>query len=63
MLPRVSHGLFLILAAALLAPSAASAQAKEPPSCAAITFRPLTADSGDGEHDAGVYKCGSAGSS
>ncbi len=56
MLPRVSHGLFLILAAALLAPSAASAQAKEPPSCAAITFRPLTADSGDGEHDAGVYK-------
>jgi hypothetical protein len=34
----------------------AAAQAKEPPSCAAITFRPLAPDTGDGEHDAGVYK-------
>lgn len=34
----------------------AAAQAKEPPSCAAISFRPLIPDTGDGEHDAGVYK-------
>ncbi|HUS14090.1 MAG TPA: hypothetical protein VM536_03635 [Chloroflexia bacterium] len=48
---------FLALgAAALLVPVPAFAQAKEPPSCAAITFRPLTPDTGDGEHDAGVYK-------
>lgn len=50
-LPIVALGLL-----ALAAPSAALAQAKEPPSCAAITFRPLTPDAGDGEHDAGVYK-------
>lgn len=34
----------------------ARSQAKEPPSCAAISFRPVLPDSTDGEHDAGVYK-------
>jgi hypothetical protein len=50
---------FLVLGVLGLAaslPSPASAQAKEPPSCAAISFRPLIPDTGDGEHDAGVYK-------
>ena len=29
---------------------------KEPPSCSALTFRPLTPDAGEGEQDAGLYK-------
>jgi len=47
-----------LLTAGLVSVGAAPAwsQTKEPPSCAAITFRPLVADTGDGEHDAGVYK-------
>jgi len=50
-------GASLALAAAVtVMPAPVLAQAKEPPACAAITFRPLTPDSGDGEHDAGVYK-------
>lgn len=53
---RYSPAFFLACAVALAAPTPAWAQAKEPPSCAAISFRPLTPDSGDGEHDAGVYK-------
>lgn len=36
--------------------SPALSQAKEPPSCAAISFRPVLPDATDGEHDAGVYK-------
>lgn len=40
-----------------LTPSAAHAQAKkEPPSCAAISFRPLPPDTTDGELDAGMYR-------
>ncbi len=31
-------------------------QAKDPPACAAISFRPVLPDATDGEHDAGVYK-------
>ena len=31
-------------------------QAKEPPACAAVSFRPVVPDATDGEHDAGVYK-------
>src|SRR5262245_16538843 len=34
----------------------AAAQTKEPPSCSAITFRPIVAGAPDGEQDAGVYK-------
>ncbi len=56
--------LFLSLAAfavagtsLLFSASDAQAQAKQPPSCAAITFRPLEAGTtGDGEHEAGLYK-------
>jgi hypothetical protein len=39
-----------------LAPTVAWSQAKQPPSCAAITFRPLPDDVGDGEQEAGLYK-------
>lgn len=41
---------------AVLDMSPAWSQAKEPPSCAAISFRPVLPDATDGEHDAGVYK-------
>lgn len=40
----------------LIAASPAWSQAKEPPACAAISFRPLPPDTTDGEHDAGLYK-------
>jgi hypothetical protein len=44
-------------AALLLLPDAAFAQAKkEPPSCSAITFRPLADGASDGEDEAGTYK-------
>jgi len=43
----------LATAAAMPAPAFA---AKEPPSCAAIRFRPLAAGMQDGEQDAGLYK-------
>ncbi|WP_448202498.1 hypothetical protein [Azospirillum sp. sgz302134] len=40
--------------AALVSP--AHAQKKEPPSCAAISFRPIAPGAPDGETDAGLYK-------
>lgn len=46
-------------AAALFAAGAVpseAAPAKEPPSCAAITFRPVASGMTDGEQDAGLYK-------
>jgi hypothetical protein len=48
----------LLIATAVVAflPASAWAQAKQPPSCAAISFRPLPDDTGDGDQDAGVYK-------
>ncbi|MBP2300074.1 hypothetical protein [Azospirillum picis] len=39
-----------------LAALAAPAEAKDPPACAAISFRPLAAGGPDGEQDAGLYK-------
>jgi hypothetical protein len=39
----------------LLTPAAWSA-ANEPPSCAAVSFRPLTSGLTDGDQDAGLYK-------
>lgn len=46
-----------VLAGLALTPSAADAQSKkEPPSCAAISFRPLPPDTTDGEQDAGMYR-------
>lgn len=53
------HAPVIVAVAALVAAmdvSPAWAQAKEPPSCAAISFRPVLPDATDGEHDAGVYK-------
>jgi hypothetical protein len=41
---------------AVLVPAEALAQAKQPPACAAISFRPVPAGTGDGEQDAGLYK-------
>jgi hypothetical protein len=44
-------------AALILWPDAAFAQAKkEPPSCSAISFRPLADGASDGEDEAGLYK-------
>jgi hypothetical protein len=47
-----------VCAAAVTAmlPAPAWSQAKQPPTCAAITFRPLPDDVGDGDQDAGLYK-------
>lgn len=36
--------------------TAQKAQKKEPPSCAAISFRPIPSGMPDGEQDAGLYK-------
>ncbi len=46
----------LVAGASALLPHPAWSQAKQPPSCAAISFRPLPDDVGDGEQDAGLYK-------
>ena len=42
--------------AALCPVSEAYAQAKQPPACAAITFRPVAPGMSDGEQEAGMYK-------
>ncbi len=44
----------MILIAAV--PATAASDSKEPPACAALTFRPVPAGSSDGEQDAGLYK-------
>lgn len=50
----VVAGLFALI---LLPTAALAAEAKkEPPSCSAITFRPLADGSADGEDEAGLYK-------
>ena len=41
---------------ALVALSAVAAEKKEPPSCAAIAFRPVPSGLNDGVQDAGLYK-------
>jgi len=48
----------VLIGLAVVAPGLpAWAQAKkEPPSCSAITFRPLVPDMGEGEQEAGLYK-------
>jgi hypothetical protein len=44
-------------AAALIGPGhGAAASDKQPPSCAAVTFRPVPSGTSDGEQDAGLYK-------
>lgn len=50
-------GAVLLIAAATLAVSPASAaDGKEPPACAAISFRPVVGTPPDGEQDSGLYK-------
>ena len=50
-------GALLLVAAATLAVSPASAaDGKEPPACAAISFRPVAGTPPDGEQDSGLYK-------
>jgi hypothetical protein len=44
------------MAALLLALPAAAAEKREPPTCAAIAFRPILSGLEDGVRDAGVYK-------
>src|SRR4051812_5535951 len=53
--PLISSSL-LVLAGVAAGPQPASSQTKDPPSCSAISFRPLPDDVGDGEQDAGLYK-------
>ncbi len=43
-------------AVAVIAAAPATAQKKDPPACAAISFRPIPAGMPDGEQDAGLYK-------
>ena len=45
-----------LFAAVLALPGAAAAAGKEPPACAAITFRPVPSGLTDGEQNAGLYK-------
>lgn len=56
--PPLLRGLAAAALAAALAWPAATAwsQAKQPPSCAAIKFRPLPSGLNDGDQDAGLYK-------
>jgi hypothetical protein len=50
-------GAILLLAGGGLAvASADAAEGKQPPACAAISFRPLLPGAPDGEQDAGLYK-------
>jgi hypothetical protein len=56
---RLFHPLCAVLAAGIvtiLAGAATPAAAKEPPVCAAISFRPIPAGAPDGDQDAGLYK-------
>ncbi|WP_247893333.1 hypothetical protein [Azospirillum endophyticum] len=46
----------LLLAGGFAALAASPAEAKDPPSCAAISFRSLPGGAPDGEQDAGLYK-------
>ncbi|KAA0590542.1 hypothetical protein FZ938_00040 [Azospirillum oryzae] len=46
----------LLLAGGFATLAAAPAEAKDPPSCAAISFRALPGGAPDGEQDAGLYK-------
>ena len=57
------HHRSLLVAAAMAAAAlgtfpiaSAWAQAKQPPSCAAITFRPIPPGMSDGQQDAGLYR-------
>ncbi|MBM3489060.1 MAG: hypothetical protein FJX68_01210 [Alphaproteobacteria bacterium] len=53
---RFAAILAVLLCAAALEAAAATKQDKEPPACAAISFRPLAAGLADGVHEAGMYK-------
>jgi hypothetical protein len=46
----------LLAAGGLAVVSADAAEGKEPPTCSAISFRPLLPGAPDGEQDAGLYK-------
>jgi hypothetical protein len=52
----IAAATMIVAGLTVLLPGSAWAQAKQPPSCAAIAFRPLAAGAGDGEHEAGLYK-------
>jgi hypothetical protein len=54
---RLSLALVAALFAAVSLPAQSATKSdKEPPACAAISFRPLAAGLPDGEHEAGMYK-------
>jgi hypothetical protein len=48
--------LFAVVLAALPAAAATKAPGKAPPTCSAISFRPLPAGMSDGEQQAGMYR-------
>lgn len=52
----VAAAMLACTAATVVAATPTTAQKKEPPSCAAISFRPIPAGMPDGEQDAGLYK-------
>jgi hypothetical protein len=54
--PVVVTALALMGAALACSGPGARAAAKEPPACAAITFRPVPSGLSDGEQNAGLYK-------
>lgn len=53
---RLSSATLVATALSLALSAPALAQKKEPPACAAISFRPIASGSPDGEQDAGLYK-------
>ena len=57
MISWIARTVLVGFAVLILMPDAALAQGKkEPPSCSAITFRPLPDGASDGEEEAGLYK-------
>ncbi len=56
MIAKLVLGAALAAAGVLGPASSHAAPASQPPSCAAIAFRPMLSRSGDGVQDAGLYK-------
>jgi len=52
----VAVGGILLAAAGIAVVPADAAEKKQPPACAAISFRPVASTLPDGDHDAGLYK-------
>ncbi len=53
---KLSLAALAVAATAVALPSPSWSQGKQPPSCAAITFRPIAPGMPDGQQDAGLYR-------